>query len=707
MVSPTLSSPPAADSLAAGLALWRQTVDAELQGVPFDKKLVTPTLDGISLQPLYTRADLAGVPHLTARPGEAPYGRGTRNFGYKEDSWEFCQEIAGYAAAGFNSALRADLMAGQNSVAIGPDLAARAGCDPDEAPAGSVGADGLSLVDGRDYAEALDAVDLLAVPVHLRAGADALPLAALYLTLACQRGVEIKALSGSLTADPLGEWLETGSLPTSLGSLYDALAGWTNWAKSHAPQLRTIGVNTTPWSEAGGSATQELAFALAAGVEYLRELQNRGIDPAVAAARLRFTFAVGPQFFTEIAKFRAFRLLWSRAVSAFGAKVGASAKSAVHARTGRWNKTAYDPPVNLLRVTTEALSAVLGGCDSLHIGPYDEAAGATDDFSRRIARNVHTLLAEEFHVTATADPAGGSWFVEKLTDELARQAWTLFQQIEKEGGLAAALRRGLPQQLVAATAGEKDGAIAQRRAGLVGTNLFPNLMGEPLVMKAADSSFQAMRAEAIKARRGAAPKKSRATSWSGRFKAALAAASHGATVGQLARFGRDPAAPAEQTIQPVVPKRAAAGFEKLRRASDAFTQRTGARPKVFLAKIGPIKQHKPRADFSAGFFAVGGFATMGREAFETAEAAAKAAIASGAPAAVLCSTDETYPTLVPVFARAVKAARPGMMVVVAGLPGDPAVADHFRAAGVDEFIHVRANVLDVLAGVLKQIGALT
>jgi len=446
-------------------------------------------------------------------------------------------------------------------------------------------------------------------------------------------------------------------------------------------------------------------LGLAAGVEYLRELHNRGIDPAVAAARVRFSFAIGPQFFTEIAKFRAFRLLWSRAVSAFGAKVGASAKSAVHARTGRWNKTVYDPQVNMLRVTTEALSAVFGGCDSLHIGPYDEVAGATDDFSRRIARNVHTLLAKEFHFTATADPAGGSWFVEKLTDELARQAWTLFQEIEQAGGLAAALRRGTPQQLVAATAEEKGEAIAQRRAGLVGTNLFSNLKAEPLAVKAADPSFQARRAEAIKARRGAAPKRSRAASWSGLFTAALAAAANGATVGQLARLGRDPAAPAEQVISPLTPKRAATGFEDLRRAADAFARRTGARPQVFLAKIGPGKQHKPRADFSAGFFAVGGFEAMSGEAFATAETAAQAAAASGASVAVLCSTDETYPALVPVFARAVKAARPGLIVVLAGLPADPAVVDQYRAAGVDEFIHVRANVCDVLARLLQQMGA--
>ncbi|HTZ20026.1 MAG TPA: methylmalonyl-CoA mutase family protein [Opitutaceae bacterium] len=707
MVPSTLSTPPAADNLEAGLASWRQTVEVGLRGVPFEKKLVTRTVEGIALQPVYTRADLAGVPHLNAQPGAAPFGRGVRNFGYKEASWEFCQEITALDAAGFNVALRADLMCGQNSVAITPDLAARAGCDPDEAPEGSVGAGGLSLADGRDIAAALDAVDLTAVPVHLRAGADALPLAALYLALAGQRGVAIKTLSGSLTADPLGAWMETGGLLASLASHYDSLAGWTIWAKSHAPRLRTIGVDATLWSEAGGSATQELAFGLAAGVEYLRELQNRGTAPAIAAARCRFSFAIGPQFFTEIAKFRAFRLLWSRVVSAFGAKVEASAKSAVHARTGRGNKTVYDPQVNLLRVTTEALSAVLGGCDSLHIGPYDEVAGASGDFSRRIARNVHTLLAEEFHFTATADPAGGSWYVEKLTDELARKAWTLFQEIEQVGGLAAALRRGIPQQLVAATAAEKGRAVDQRRAGLVGTNLFPNLKAEPLVVNTADPSFPSVRAAAIKARRGPAPRKSCAASWSGRFQAALAAAARGATVGQLARLGRDLAAQVEQAIQPLAPKHAAAGFEDLRRAADAFARHTGARPRVFLAKIGPVKQHKPRADFSAGFFTVGGFEVLSGEAFETAETAANAAVASGASVVALCSTDETHPALVPVFAREVKAVRPGLVVVLAGLPADPAVVEQYRVAGVDEFIHVRANVRALLAGLLKRIGART
>ncbi|MBI5380940.1 MAG: acyl-CoA mutase large subunit family protein [Opitutae bacterium] len=706
MANHPTSSPPSTDALTGTLAQWRKAVEAELQGVPFEKKLVTRTAEGIALQPLYTRADLATVPHLASRPGEAPFLRGGASLGYKEKSWEICQEITAREASVFNTAVLADLQQGQNCVALMPDVASRAGIDPDAAPAGTVGNGGLSLADGHDLAAALAGVELTAVPLHLRAGADAAPLAALLLAYAKQRGIAPTALTGSVTADPLGEWAERGALSATLATQFDNLAGWTNWAAKNTPQLRTIGVEAGAWSEAGGSATQELALAVAAGVEYLRALQARSVAPAVAAARMRFSFAVGPQFFTEVAKFRAFRLLWTRAVMAFGAEAKVAAQSAVHARTGRWNKTLFDPHVNMLRVTTEALSAVLGGCDSLHISPYDEATGASDEFSRRIARNVHTLLAEEFHFTETADPAGGSWYVEKLTDELARKAWALFQDIEKQGGYAAALRAGSPQKLVAATAAEKDDAIAKRRSSLIGTNLFPNLKEKPLAVQACDAAFQTTRAQVIRQRRGAAPQTAAAATWAQRFDAALAAAAKGATLGQLSALCAAPAS-AEAAITPVAPKRAAAGFEELRRAADAFAQRTGARPKVFLAKIGPVKQHKPRADFSAGFFAVGGFESVGKEAFETAAAAAQAAIKSGAPIVVLCSTDETYPELVPAFAGAIKQANPATTVVLAGLPADAAVVAQFRAAGVDEFIHIRASVRELLANLLKKIGALT
>ena len=695
---PETSPAQSLDSARAAYTHWRTAVEADLQGAPFDKKLVTRTFEGVSLQPLYTRLDADGLAQQAAQPGSAPFARGYSSSGYTAGAWEFSQEIGGAKAIDFNCALLSDLMRGQNSVALSPDRAALAGQDPD-ATSAKVGVDGVSIADVTDLAAALKDVDLSALPVHIRAGSNPLPLAALYLAQAGKRGTAPSKLTGSLTGDPLGELAEKGSLPSSLANSYDSLATWTKWSEKNAPALATVGVNGAIWLEAGGNAVQELALAVAAGVEYIRALSERGLQPASIVPRMRFTFAVGPQFYLEISKFRAFRLIWSRIAQGFGLTAEQS-KARIHARTNRWNKTVLDPHVNMLRVTTEAFSAVLGGIDSLHISPFDEVLGGSDEISRRIARNVHTLLSEEFHTIAPADPAGGSWLVEKTTDELARKAWALFQDVEKHGGLAAALREGYVQKLVAVTAAEKDDAVSKRRLGLLGTNLFPNLKEKPIARPVTDLvALASSRATEIKGRRPAAPK-----AVASDVDALIKAATAGATIGQLAGLTAA-AGSSEAAITPLAFKRAGEGFEALRNISAAFAKKTGARPKVFLAKIGPVKQHKPRADFSAGFFSVGGFEATGKEAFETAEAAAKAALASGAPVVVLCSTDETYPALVPIFAGALKAAKPDLVVVLAGMPADKATTDSFHAAGIDEFIHVRANVRELLAKLLKQIGA--
>lgn len=677
-VAETNSTAVQADGLSEAFGRWKKTVEAELKGAPFDKKLVTRTAEGISVQPLYTRADLAGLADAGSMPGQAPFLRGNRPHGYKAQPWQFAQEIAAATPQEFNAAVTADLMRGQDSVVLAP---------------AAIGVATLA-----DLRTALAKVELGAIPIHLVAGADPLALGALYLALAEERGVPPNTLTGSLAADPLTAWAVDGKLAAGLDPYLDSLAQWTQWSSRHAPALRTIGVNARIWGDAGANAVQELAFALAAGADYLRALHGRGLALETAAERFQFQFAVGPQFFTEIAKFRAWRALWTRVVVAFGADARVATKAAVHAATARWNKTLLDPNVNMLRVTTEALSAVLGGCDSLHIAPYDEVTGQTDDFSRRIARNIHTLLAEEFSFTQTADPAGGSWYVEKLTDELARKAWALFQMLESKGGYAACLRDGILQKLASEATSEKADAVNKRRLALVGTNLFPNLKEKPPTAKSQPATSAA-----------AAPEKALvlpAGNWDERLKTALNAARSGATLMQLASAALKPGATPAPEIAPVKAWRASAGFERLRAAADAYAQRTGKRPRVFLAKMGPALQHKARADFSAGFFAPGGFEVLGKQAYETAEAAAQAAAESGAEIAVLCSTDETYPVLVPAFAAAAKAARGNLKLVLAGLPADQSVLAQFRAAGIDEFIHLRANVHDVLATFLKQIGAL-
>ncbi|MFA5123902.1 methylmalonyl-CoA mutase family protein [Zavarzinia sp.] len=506
---------------------------------------------------------------------------------------------------------------------------------------------------------------------------DFSPLPALALALAQSKPGGRAA--GTVTADPLGWLLDHGSLPMPLADCLNDLAEGLQTADKAGRSDRVVGIGAQRWHECGATAVQELAFALAAGAEYWRALLDRGLTSGQIAPRTQLGFAVGVDFFLEIAKLRAARVLWAGMTGAFGADAGAR-KAHLAVRTARWDKTLYDPHVNLLRVTTQALAAVVGGADAIDIRPFDEVTGAPTELGRRLSHNLHDILAEEFALENQIDPAGGSWYVEVLTGQLAQQAWALFQDIEKRGGMAAAILAGYPQQLAAGAAGDRQAQIDTRRRPILGTTVQPNLREEPKPAPATPVPAGAKRKSVPK------PIKS--------FSALRAAAAKRTTLPtlRLAWTQKRAAGPTATALQPF---RAAEGFEAVRRAGDDFLARTGRRARVFLARMGPPKQHKARADFSAGFFAAGGFEIEGKTSFATAAEAAAAAVASGAAVAVLCSTDETYPELAPAFARAVKAARPALAVVLAGHPGEREA--EFRAAGFDEFIHLRANVRTTLA----------
>lgn len=617
--------------------VWRETVEKELLGVPFEKKLVTRTIEGIDLQPLYHRGMVESVPHRDTLPGQAPYLRGLHARGAKgETAWRIAQAIPAATAADFNKALLAALARGQNAVLLPAAFAA----------------------DAAALTAALKEIHFAGAPLLAAVGPSAGAIEKNLGAALKARGEDWSALQGAVTADPLAVLATEGKLALTLDAACAELAAWTSFAAQHAKAVKTVGVDAGWVVEAGGNSSQELAVALAMAAEYLRRLAAAKVDAKVALPRFAFSFAIGSQFFPELAKFRAFRLLWARVAAAYGdAKLAADAT--VHARTALFNKTVLDPYVNMLRTTTEALSAVLGGVDSVQVGAFDEVVRTPDEFSQRIARNIALMLSEEFNFAEVADAAGGSWLVEKFTDELARKAWALFQSIEAKGGFAAALAAGEIQKLVGATAAEKRKQLDTRRLSVLGTNLFPNLKEKP-----------------------------------------LGASTQAAT----------PAVPAPATaavtVTPVKAWRAAEGYEALRAIAERYAAANGGkRPQVFLAKMGPVKQHKPRADFSAGFFAVAGFEAIAKQSFESPEEAAKAAAASGAPVAVLCSTDDTYPTLVPAFAAALKAAKPGIVAVLAGLPADQATVDAFKQAGIDEFIHIRANIREMLAQLLAKIGA--
>jgi len=692
-----------------GYEEWRAAAEEALEGAPFEKRLITKTHEGMDLKPMYRAEDTDGLPHIGSLPGFPPFVRGARTLGFKQAAWEVSQELVDPTPEAVNEALRADLPRGQTAVNLRLDTATLLGEDADAAASGTVGQGGVSVSSLEDLSRALAGVDLATTPLFVQAGASAIPLAAMVLALLEKQSVAKEKLRGCIGSDPLGELARTGRLPRSIEGAYDDMAELAIWAASQTPDLRTLFVCGHPYHDGGGNAVQELAFALATGVEYLRALDARGVGIDQAAPRILFSFSLGSSFFMELAKLRAARMLWAKIVAAFGGSEE-SQKMYIHARTSGWNKTLYDPNVNMLRTTTEAFSGVVGGCDSMHIGPMDEVARVPNDFTRRIARNTHTVLREEAGMTRTIDPAGGSWYVESLTDTLGRKAWDLFREVEKHGGMAEALQAGFPQAQVAAVAEQRAKAYAQRRDIFVGTNMYPNTKDKPLTPSDIDqAALQRARTETLAAYRAAVDAQWRQSALEKlaqaapdtRIEAAVHAVQGGATLGDLCATlctGEE----MDPLIDPVKIQRGAEPFEGLRRRAEAFAARTGSPPAAFLANMGPVPQHKARADFSRGFLEVGGFKVIGNDGFETADQAAQAAVASGASLVVICSTDPTYPELVPPLTKGIKDAKPDTLVLLAGYPADQ--IDAFKQAGVDDFIHVRANCYELLNHLQNRIG---
>jgi methylmalonyl-CoA mutase len=696
-----------------GYGEWHRLVESELKGAPFEKRMFTPTHEKITLHPIYRPEDVAALPHLGSYPGFAPFVRGGQASGYAAQPWAISQEITCSSPAEFNHTARNSLDKGLNALNIVVDKATRNGYDPDWAKTEDVGSGGLSIATVDDLDRALEGIDLAKTTLFIRSGASALPIAALLAALARERKKAPAALRGCIEMDPLGVMAHEGTLPQSLEGAYREMEIVLHWAAANAPRLQTVCVHSRSWHEAGGHAAQELAFALATGVEYLRQMNRRGLETSTVAPRLRFAMTVGTNFFMQIAKLRALRMLWSRVVSVAGGNEEAQ-KLSLHVRTSKWNKTVLDAHTNLLRTTVEALAGVLGGCDSMQVGAFDEAGRPSDDFSRRIARNIQLILEKECELGRVTDPAGGSWYVETLTAELAAKAWSIFQEVERVGGMESALRAGLPQKAVAATARERIKAVHHRREAIVGVNQFANAKESPLARPVAETEafykLRVLQVELYRTRMEDAEnenvlqKLTNVISVDSKrvFEACIDAAAAGATLGEIARAVRIH----ERPCTPIVPvqiTRAAVGFERLRAAMDRYAaSQKGERPRVFLCNMGTPKDYRARADFSRGFFAVGGYEVISSEGFRAPEDAAKAYAKSQAKIAVICSTDDKYPIVVPLLIEAIRAQSKDAVIVLAGLPQEHVAA--LKKAGVEEFIHLRADAQELLTAFHRRLG---
>jgi methylmalonyl-CoA mutase len=687
---------------------WRKEAEVTLKGAPFEKKLISKTYEGIDLQPIYLRADGDKIEHAKSLPGYAPYVRGSKVLGQHLGGWEISQEFTFSTPKEFNSAVRTDLERGLTAINLVLDQATRNGIDPDSAKAGEVGKGGLSIATLNDLKRALEGIDLTRIPLFARTGASGLPFAALLFALTKNAGKQLSDLRGCIEMDPIGVVAHEGSLPQSFEEAYREMAILTGWAAEHAPKLQTVCVHSRSWHEGGANAVQELAFSIATGAEYLRQLTKAGLDVNVVAPRIRFSITVSTNFFLEIAKLRAARLLWAQVVKAFGGNEEAQ-KLSLHVRTSNRNKTVYDPYVNMLRTTVEAFAGVVGGADSMHVSPFDEVIRTPDDFSRRIARNTQIILQKECHLEHVVDAAGGSWYVETLTDKVARKAWELFQQVEGKGGIQKALEAGFPQDAIAEVAKSRDKAAQSAKDRILGTNVYPNAKEKLLEVHQPDLAAIYKRRSAELAEFRTSSDQKLSTSVLDKLSqlldsapnrvldAAINAVSSGASLGEITRTIRSGDS-AKPSIKPVKISRQAEPFEQLRSSVEALPKR----PAIQLIPFGPLKQFKARADFSAGFFRVAGFEIIyPKKGFATPDEAVKGALESPSKVSVICSTDDTYPELVPAFVKGLKAADPKRIVILAGYPTEHVEA--FKQAGVDEFIHVRANIYQVLSELLKKV----
>jgi methylmalonyl-CoA mutase len=556
---------------------------------------------------------------------------------------------------------------------------------------------GVAISTADDVKTALAGVALDAISTYWQCGPSSVPVAALVIAAAEQLGVPASRLRGGFENDPLGELVATGSLRQSLKLRYDHMAALTDYAAKNAPMIRTITAKGEVYHNAGATATQELGYVIATLVNYIEEMKARGLSPETVLPHIRIRLAVGSDYFMEIAKIRAARWLWSKVAAAYGVE---NAPVHIHASTSRWNKTTYDAHTNMLRVTAEAFAAVVGGVDSLHIGPYDEIAGKSDEFSRRIARNLHTILREECGLDRVIDPSGGSTYIEWLTDKIAAKSWEIFQDIEKQGGMAAAIENGSVQQSVAAVCKAKFKNIRTRKDRVVGANMYPDLKGGKLEVFAPECKA----GQPIPGAPPPQPVDITSSADASMIEQAIAAAKDGASKVSIAIAIGLPGNDGAPTATALPPRRAAEEYEALRNASAAFAAKTGAAPGILQLNIGPSRKYRLRADWTASFFEAAGFAVDGARDFASNDDAVKALAESKASIAVITSDDATYLETVAPLAAAVKAAKPGVTLLVAGAPGDNEAA--WRAAGVDDFVNVRSNNYELNEQLLKKAGVL-
>ena len=593
---------------------WMDKLNADLKGADFSRRMVWKTSEGFDVKPFYRREDIEKLPFINTLPGSFPYLRGTK---IKSNNWLVRQniEVTDYAAA--NEKALAVLMKGVDSLGFVIS-------DP-----GSVNKSNFDIL--------LKDIHIELIEINFFSEGKANEIFDILQGIVSDRRLKPEDINGAVEADPLGRLMKNGTLCVPVEGGFDILASLTG-AVSAFKNLKTIHINASYLSNAGADTVKELAYALSAGSEYMAQLISRGIDPLIAASRIRFSFGIGPDYFMEIAKLRAARLLWSVIVKGFIPEGYENVKMIIHSVTGRWNKTAYDPYVNMLRTQTEAMSAILGGCDSLTVEAFDTVFRKPDEFSERIARNQQLILKEESYFDKVADPAAGSYYIENLTGLVADNAWKLFVRTEESGGFLESLKAGTLQNDLQNSAKKRERDAAHKKLVILGTNQYPG------------------KNESISG-----------------------------SVDETIMFNRK-MYDGEPDIIPVNEVRVAAEFEKLRLS----VEKSGKRPVVFILAIGNAVMRKARSQFAHNFFGSAGYNVIGNSGFASVAEGVSAAVERMAEIVVICSSDEEYPQFAP---EAFELLKGKSLFVVAG---NPPSLEELKSKGIELFIHLKSDMVETL-----------
>ena len=689
---------------------WKAEAEKALKGGIFDKKMFTKTYEGITLDPIYTPKQHQAAIKTSVFPGTSAFTRGTKASGYIQETWGVSQYVDDTMPKNANHSSLYEIVKGSSIHNIKLDESTKH--DTDMMAGGSVGVHGTSLVTLKDVQELISRFDFKRNPLYIEGGASVSILLSMFMAAVKENQRQPSDVSGLIGADPVGLLAKDGSLIMSLETALDEMAHTVVWAKKNTPKLRTILVSGDTYANGGSNDVQELAYMLTTGIFYVREMQNRNIDIHTIADSMAFSLSLGANFFMEIAKLRALRALWAQIMESFGADED-HRRIHVHGRTSAFTKTVYDPYVNMLRNTTQAFSGVVGGLDSLEVSPFDQPIRKSDDFSRRIARNMQVMLQTEFELRQPVDPVGGSWYVETLAQQLADKIWAELRVVEEKGGIVRALEEGYPQEQVGMILQDRFKNLALRRDVAVGNNMYANMTEELLDPKAEDQDkLVSVRTHYIEEYLGTVDAKVvqaareeliNGSSEPGELISLITkAVEAGLTIRQIREVLQESDIQSIQ-VQPIAEHRWTEQFEELRMRTERFKRDNKDNVKVFLANMGPIPQHKPRADFSTGFFEVAAFEVLKNDGFETTADAAAAARESGADVVVICSTDATYPDIVPPLAKELKETMPNATVILAGAPPKE-LEPVYREAGVDDFVSVKANCYQILRSLQEKKG---